>query len=105
MHALVLFLYVYNVYRGGTKPGLFQPRNPRSIPQNARITQGAQKKGIQTGFVKKDGKLSAVKLFGGGYGHGTGMSQNGVKKMAETGRNYEEIIEHYYAGTELIFLY
>ena len=55
--------------------------------------------------VKKDGKLSAVKLFGGGYGHGTGMSQNGVKKMAETGRNYEEIIEHYYAGTELIFLY
>ena len=56
-------------------------------------------------FILLLGKLSAVKLFGGGYGHGTGMSQNGVKKMAETGRNYEEIIEHYYAGTELIFLY
>lgn len=55
--------------------------------------------------IREDGKLSAVRLFGGGYGHGTGMSQNGVKKMAESGKSYEEIIAHYYTGTELIFLY
>lgn len=55
--------------------------------------------------IKEDGKLSALRLLGGGYGHGTGMSQNGVKKMAESGKSYEEIIAHYYTGTELIFLY
>lgn len=55
--------------------------------------------------VREDGKLKALRLFGGGYGHGTGMSQNGVKKMVETGKNYEEIIAHYYTGTDLIFLY
>ncbi|MDE7325480.1 MAG: SpoIID/LytB domain-containing protein, partial [Lachnospiraceae bacterium] len=55
--------------------------------------------------IREDGKLSALTLSGGGYGHGTGMSQNGVKKMAEAGKNYEEIIAYYYTGTELIFLY
>ncbi len=55
--------------------------------------------------VRENGELKALRLVGGGYGHGTGMSQNGVKKMVETGKNYEEIIAHYYTGTELIFLY
>lgn len=55
--------------------------------------------------VREDGKLTALKLSGGGYGHGTGMSQNGVKGMVEAGKNYEEILAHYYTGTELIFLY
>ncbi len=55
--------------------------------------------------VREDGNLKALRLFGGGYGHGTGMSQNGVKQMVETGKKYDEIIEHYYTGTELIFLY
>lgn len=55
--------------------------------------------------VFEDGELKALKLSGGGYGHGTGMSQNGVKRMVETGKKYDEIIEHYYTGTELIFLY
>lgn len=54
---------------------------------------------------KEDGKLTALTLSGGGYGHGTGMSQNGVKGMVESGKNYEEILAHYYTGTELIFLY
>ncbi len=55
--------------------------------------------------IREDGKLKALRLSGGGYGHGTGMSQNGVKKMTEAGKNFEEIIAHYYTGTELIFLY
>ena len=55
--------------------------------------------------VKEDGKTTAWKLRGGGYGHGTGMSQNGVKAMVEAGYQYEDIIGHYYTGSELIFLY
>ncbi|WP_341479593.1 stage II sporulation protein D [Clostridium gallinarum] len=36
-----------------------------------------------------------------GYGHGVGMSQWGANVMANNGSNYEEILKHYYKGTEL----
>lgn len=36
-----------------------------------------------------------------GYGHGVGMSQWGANSMAKTGKNYIEIIKHYYSGTEV----
>lgn len=36
-----------------------------------------------------------------GYGHRVGMSQYGADAMAVTGSTYEEILEHYYQGTEL----
>ena len=35
-------------------------------------------------------------IFGGGYGHGVGMSQTAVKKMIENGMNYREILEFFY---------
>lgn len=37
-----------------------------------------------------------------GYGHGVGMSQTGADSMAKQGKNYEEIIKHYYTNVELI---
>lgn len=36
-----------------------------------------------------------------GYGHGVGLSQYGAKYMAENGADYQEILAHYYPGTEL----
>lgn len=36
-----------------------------------------------------------------GYGHGVGMSQWGANGMAKKGKNYEEILKHYYTGVEL----
>ena len=36
-----------------------------------------------------------------GYGHGVGMSQYGADWYAKQGCTYEEIIEHYYPGTEI----
>lgn len=37
-----------------------------------------------------------------GYGHRVGMSQYGADAMAVAGSSYEEILDHYYQGTELI---
>ena len=34
-------------------------------------------------------------------GHGVGMSQRGAKYAASVGKNYEEILEHYYPGTQI----
>ena len=36
---------------------------------------------------------------GGGFGHGTGMSQYGAKGQADAGRNVGTILTHYYRGT------
>ena len=39
-----------------------------------------------------------------GYGHGVGMSQTGADSMAKTGKNYEEIIKHFYTGIEITYV-
>ena len=36
-----------------------------------------------------------------GYGHGVGMSQTGADSLAKEGKNYEEIIKHFYTGVEI----
>lgn len=46
--------------------------------------------------------LESVNITGGGYGHGVGMSQNGVKAMVEYGKTYEEILKHYYPGVGIV---
>ena len=33
-----------------------------------------------------------------GFGHGVGMSQYGADAMAEEGKTYSEILQHYYTG-------
>ncbi len=38
---------------------------------------------------------------GRGYGHGVGMSQWGALGLAQKGQSYEQILGHYYRGTEL----
>lgn len=50
---------------------------------------------------QKDGVL----LTGGGYGHGVGMSQNGVKTLVGLGKSYTDILKHYYHGIEIGTIY
>ena len=48
----------------------------------------------------EDGTIS-FHIYGGGYGHGVGMSQNGAQGMAKAGKSYEQILGFFYEGTEL----
>jgi stage II sporulation protein D len=41
-------------------------------------------------------------ITGRGWGHGVGLSQYGALGFARQGSGYEEILAHYYQGTELI---
>jgi stage II sporulation protein D len=41
------------------------------------------------------------KMKGRGYGHGVGMSQWGAHVMGEKGKNYREILQFYFPGTEI----
>ncbi len=37
-----------------------------------------------------------------GYGHGVGLSQYGADYLARQGKNYREILEHYYSGAKVV---
>ncbi|MCT4686794.1 SpoIID/LytB domain-containing protein [Vallitalea sp.] len=53
----------------------------------------------------KDGNLIKILFRGGGYGHGVGMSQNGVKGMVDKGYDFNKILNHYYEGTKIKEIY
>ena len=46
--------------------------------------------------------LTGYEIYGGGYGHGEGMSQNGARHMAEQGEDYETILKNYYGQIKLV---
>lgn len=48
------------------------------------------------------GQLKSITFYGGGCGHGLGLSQWGAKGMAEMGSDYVSILGKYYPDTHLI---
>jgi stage II sporulation protein D len=50
-------------------------------------------------------EVTGWKAYGGGWGHGVGMSQTGAVGMAEKGRTYQQILHHYYTGVDLVQWY
>ncbi len=52
-----------------------------------------------------DRKGSEFVIKGAGWGHGVGMCQTGAAMMALQGKNYKEILNHYYTYTKLVKLY
>lgn len=51
--------------------------------------------------VEEKGALTGYQVYGGGLGHGAGMSQNGARILAEQGRGYEDILAYFYEGIHL----
>lgn len=51
------------------------------------------------------GNLLRLTIWGGGFGHGVGMSQFGADGLGKLGRSFEQILAHFYPGTELKKLY
>lgn len=49
-------------------------------------------------FLLQDNKIIFYVI---GYGHGVGLSQCGSDYLAKQGKNYEEIIKHYYRNVEI----
>ena len=49
----------------------------------------------------EDGNLAEIDAFGGGYGHGVGMSQFGAGYLAKNNKSFEYILHHYYKNIQL----
>ena len=48
--------------------------------------------------VKNKENVIGYTIFGGGYGHGVGMSQNGANILANMGYDYVQILKYYFTG-------
>ncbi len=51
---------------------------------------------ISMELIKEDGYVTGYELYGGGFGHGAGMSQNAAKAMAQDGMMAEEILTFFF---------
>ena len=54
--------------------------------------------------VYKNNKLDGIKIYGGGFGHGSGMSQSAACQMAKKGKGYKEILATFYNDVEITSL-
>ncbi len=54
---------------------------------------------LPSGFFYIEKKGEKYNIYGGGYGHGVGMSQTGANALAKAGRNAAEIISFYFPET------
>ena len=75
-----------------------------------QLKDGSEKQNygiLPSGFIvleeqkSPEGLLEGVTIYGGGNGHGAGMSQYGAKAMAEQGFDYAQILEHYFEGAKV----
>lgn len=57
--------------------------------------------GLKSANFKVEILEDKIKFTVIGYGHGVGMSQTGADSLAKQGKNYEEIIKHFYKDVEI----
>lgn len=58
--------------------------------------------GLRSANFKITIKKEKIKFSVIGYGHGVGMSQTGADALAKQGKNYKEIIKHFYKDVEIV---
>ncbi|MGL4688277.1 MAG: SpoIID/LytB domain-containing protein, partial [Fusobacteriaceae bacterium] len=90
---------IYNKYNirkllaGGTYELISRVTNKRALSSPSYIPSP---------FFSFENKEDEYIFYGGGYGHGVGMSQKGAQNMANKyNKNYKDILNFYYPGTHI----
>ncbi|MGL5099944.1 MAG: hypothetical protein ACRC6B_07950, partial [Fusobacteriaceae bacterium] len=86
----------YNLRKilGGGTYKVFSSMNGKRLLSNPTL--------IPSGFFAFEKKNGNYYFYGGGYGHGVGLSQAGAQDMTKNyGKNYKEVIAFYYPGTSI----
>lgn len=81
---------------------LFSPENVTIRKQDGSTVEGWTT--LPSAYFYVD-DTNGYTLYGGGFGHGVGMSQNGANDMAKLGYYASDIIAHYYTAVELKDMY
>lgn len=87
----------------------------RSTLGNAELSLVRKDGSVSTGwgtlpssflYIENEGTdendVTTFTIYGGGYGHGVGMSQNGAQGMAKQGRTCAQILQFFYKGCEVM---
>lgn len=68
--------------------------------------------GVRSNFIvdlqiEREGRdhVKRIRVEGKGWGHGVGMCQIGAVDLAERGKDYREILKHYYRGVDIVKRY
>jgi stage II sporulation protein D len=87
---------------------LFKPTDNANLDVNLHNGRVQKNYGLlPSAFVYLDilhnerGEIEYLTIYGGGNGHGCGMSQYGAYGLAQRGYNYIKILNHYYPGIEI----
>lgn len=56
---------------------------------------------LPSGFFTVGEKDGIFHIYGGGFGHGVGMSQNGAQGMARKGSSHKAILDFFYDGVDI----
>lgn len=83
-----------------------EPTDPASGSQNDQQAMTSppdipHKETDPSAWLSDSAADEPIRLLGGGYGHGKGMSQCGAAQMAADGADYREILNYYYGESEL----
>ncbi len=98
----VKVLYQNNVRNFLNPEGLEFTRNGETYVTTMNTSPSAY---IALEEVREAGILSGYKIYGGGYGHGAGMSQVGAMALAEQLYKYDVILKMFYNDVEIDALY
>ena len=82
---------------------LITPVNQQIVRQDGKAITGWTS--LPSPFYYVEKTEDGFTIFGGGFGHGAGMSLNGANLMAEAGQNYKYILRHYYSYIDFSDIY
>ena len=82
---------------------LITPVNQNIVRQDASVVTGWSSLPSTFYYItESDGGFT---IYGGGFGHGVGLSQNGANALAAKGYNYTYIIKHYFSSADFAMIY
>ncbi|MCM3567280.1 stage II sporulation protein D [Neobacillus mesonae] len=96
-----------NIGSGGTIGKIIARTEGKRVAKvdfNGKILTGKdirEKLGLRSTDFSWERKGGSILITTKGFGHGVGMSQYGANGMAEEGKDYKEIVQHYYKGVQI----
>ncbi len=82
---------------------LITPVNQSIVRQDASVVTGWSS--LPSTFYYVSESDGGFTIYGGGFGHGAGLSQNGANALAKKGYNYTYIIRHYFSSSDFKMIY
>ena len=82
----------------------FLPKTEQVTRNDGSVMDGYEKLPSSFFYIEnhfEKGELASVTVYGGGCGHGIGMSQNCAKALGGQGKDCREILQYFYPGTEI----